>query len=222
MDFQKLSVFFFILSYSIFCHLVWNGCYNAHSCSETEVHNSLYNTNKKTQNTKLVIQNNIKLTRRKTMGSKTSPCPILPKPIKSIFHLNWFRKSPDLFPISIQLYSMFDEKNNTLGFILISSAIFTIIEWMYIIYLLSRLLWDGIIKPIFKIIYLIIFICVLMKISVMFLPYTKSYISQDNYQYISSMVFSFYNITSKLYTDFGILINNAIKDDVGHCIINRE
>lgn len=81
MDFQKLSVFFFILSYSIFCHLVWNGCYNAHSCSETEVHNSLYNTNKKTQNTKLVIQNNIKLTRRKTMGSKTSPCPILPKPI---------------------------------------------------------------------------------------------------------------------------------------------
>ncbi|SCM11027.1 conserved Plasmodium protein, unknown function [Plasmodium chabaudi adami] len=218
MDFQRLSIFFFILSYAIFCHLVWNGCYNAHSCSESEVYNSIYNANKKSQATKFGIPNNIKFGRGKSGDSKGAPCPILPKPIKSIFHLNWFRKSPDLFPISIQLYSMFNEKPNTLGFLLLSSAIFTIIEWIYIIYLLSMLLWDGFIKPVFKIIYLIIFLCVLMKCSVMFMPYAKSYMSQDNYKYVSSMVFNFYNIASKLYNDVSMLVNNALKDDIGNCI----
>ncbi|SBS87561.1 conserved Plasmodium protein, unknown function [Plasmodium ovale curtisi] len=133
MDFQRIATFCFIISYIIFCHIIWNGCYNIYASSEDDVYNLLYYRKKVRKPVKLEIRNKIKLNDINRVYVKKTPCPVLPRPIKSIFHLNWFRKSSDLIPISIQLYSMFDEKNNFLGFILLSSAIFTIIEWIYIV-----------------------------------------------------------------------------------------
>ncbi|SBT78906.1 conserved Plasmodium protein, unknown function [Plasmodium ovale] len=218
MDFQRIATFCFIISYIIFCHVIWNGCYNIYASSEDDVYNLLYYRKKVRKPVKLEIRNKIKLNDINRVYVKKTPCPVLPRPIKSIFHLNWFRKSSDLIPISIQLYSMFDEKNNFLGFILLSSAIFTIIEWIYIVYLAGTLLWDGIIKPILKILYLIISLYLIIRFTVIFLPYTKSYMSQENYKYISSFVFNFNNLITKISKELGLLMNRVMKEDVRVCM----
>ncbi|SCP02777.1 conserved Plasmodium protein, unknown function [Plasmodium malariae] len=219
MDFQRIATYCFIFSYLIFCHITWNGCYNIYSSSEDEVYNLLYYRKREHKPVKLEIRNKIKLDDVKKVYVKKTPCPVLPRPIRSIFHLNWFRKSSDLVPISIQLYSMFDEKNNFLGFVLLSSAIFTIIEWIYIAYLAFVLLWDGIIKPIFKILYLVISLYLIMKFTVVFLPYTKSYISEENYKYVSSFIFYFYNLITKISKELGQLMNRVIQENA---TLNKE
>ncbi|GAW83056.1 hypothetical protein, conserved [Plasmodium gonderi] len=219
MDFQRLVTCCFLISYLIFCHIVWNGCYNIYSSTEDEVYNLLYYRKKEHRPVKLEIRNKLKVDNIKKVYIKKAPCPVLPRPIKSIFHLNWFRKSSDLVPISIQLYSMFDEKNNVLGLILLSSAIFTLLEWIYIVYLASLLLWDGIIKPIFKILYLAISVYLILRCTVIFLPYTKSYMSQENYKHVSTCIFSFYNIITKIYKEINLLMNRIIQENG---TINKE
>ncbi|VWU51235.1 conserved protein, unknown function, partial [Hepatocystis sp. ex Piliocolobus tephrosceles] len=193
MNVQKVTLFCIIASYLIFCHLIWNGCYNFHSSTEDDIYDILY-SKKKQKAVKLELENEPPLVQLQNGFIKGSVCPVLPRPIRSIFHLKWFRKSSDLMPLSIYLYSMFDEKNNLLGFFLLSSAIFTIIEWAYIVYFTGLLLWDVILKPIIKIIYLVIFIYVLIRLSVIFLPYTKSFITNEHYTHISSVIFNSHNI----------------------------
>ncbi|CRH03977.1 conserved Plasmodium protein, unknown function [Plasmodium relictum] len=219
MNIQKITTFCFIISYLVFCHIIWNGCYNIYSTSEDEMYSMLYSKKKEGKSIKADIKNNIKLKDIKKFYVKSTPCPVLPRPFKSIFHLNWFRKSSELIPISIQLYSMFDEKNNFLGFILLCSAIFTIIEWVYIAYLACVLLWDGVIKPLFKILYILISTYMIIKFIVIFLPYTKSYISPENYNYISSFVLNFYNLITKISKELGHLMNKVIQESA---VINKE
>lgn len=183
------------------------------------MYNFLYYRKREKRPIKLEIRRELKVDHVKKVYVKKAPCPVLPRPIKSLFHLNWFRKSSDLVPISIQLYSMFDEKNNFLGFILLSSAIFTILEWMYIVYLASMLLWDGIIKPICKLLYLAISVYLILRFTVIFLPFTKSYMSQENYKYISSYVFNFYNIIMKISKEVSTLVNRVMQENG---TINKE
>ncbi|ANQ10679.1 Uncharacterized protein PCOAH_00049730 [Plasmodium coatneyi] len=219
MDFLRIATYCFLISYLIFCHIVWNGCYNIYSSTEDEVYNMLYYRKREKRPVKLEIRNKLTVDNVKKVYVKKAPCPVLPRPIKSLFHLNWFRKSSDLVPISIHLYSMFDEKNNFLGFILLSSAIFTILEWMYIVYLASMLLWDGIIKPIFKLVYLAISVYLILRFTVIFLPYTKSFMSQENYKHISSYVFNFYNIIMKISKEVSTFINRVMQENG---TINKE
>ncbi|KYN95771.1 hypothetical protein PGSY75_1416000 [Plasmodium gaboni] len=213
MNVQKIVTFCFAISYLLYCHIIWNGCYNIYSSSEDEVYNLLYYRKKEPKTVKLEIRNKLKIKDIQKVYVKKTPCPVLPRPIKSIFHLNWFRKSPDLIPISIQLYSMFDEKNNFLGFVLLCSAIFTIIEWIYLVYLVGSLLWDGVIKPIFKILYMGISVYLIIRFSVLFLPYTKSYFSQENYRYLSSFILHSYNLITKISKEFGNVFNKVIQEN---------
>ncbi|ETW40321.1 hypothetical protein PFNF135_05363 [Plasmodium falciparum NF135/5.C10] len=213
MNVQKIVTFCFAISYLLYCHIIWNGCYNIYSSSEDEVYNLLYYRKKAPKTVKLEIRNKLKIKDIQKVYVKKTPCPVLPRPIKSIFHLNWFRKSPDLIPISMQLYSMFDEKNNFLGFVLLCSAIFTIIEWIYLVYLVGSLLWDGVIKPIFKILYMGISVYLIIRFSVLFLPYTKSYFSQENYSYLSSFILHSYNLITKFSKEFGNVFNKVIQEN---------
>ncbi|ETW45804.1 hypothetical protein PFBG_05194 [Plasmodium falciparum 7G8] len=228
MNVQKIVTFCFAISYLLYCHIIWNGCYNIYSSSEDEVYNLLYYRKKAPKTVKLEIRNKLKIKDIQKVYVKKTPCPVLPRPIKSIFHLNWFRKSPDLIPISMQLYSMFDEKNNFLGFVLLCSAIFTIIEWIYLVYdlstiitfsffiysyLVGSLLWDGVIKPIFKILYMGISVYLIIRFSVLFLPYTKSYFSQENYSYLSSFILHSYNLITKISKEFGNVFNKVIQEN---------
>lgn len=212
LNFQKSILLCFLFSYITFCHLLWNGCYNIYATSEDEMYAILYSKKKESNEVKLELQNDINVEEIKNLYVKTTPCPVLPRPLKSIFHMNWFRRSSELIPISIQLYSMFSKCTNLLGFLLLCSAVFTVIEWGYLIYIGFTLLWNGVLRPIFKILHIVITFYLILKFIVVFLPYTKTYISPDIYNCLSKVFYSSYHFITKLSKEFTNVMNRLLQD----------
>ncbi|ETW53795.1 hypothetical protein PFUGPA_03667 [Plasmodium falciparum Palo Alto/Uganda] len=158
MNVQKIVTFCFAISYLLYCHIIWNGCYNIYSSSEDEVYNLLYYRKKAPKTVKLEIRNKLKIKDIQKVYVKKTPCPVLPRPIRS-------------------------------------------------------LLWDGVIKPIFKILYMGISVYLIIRFSVLFLPYTKSYFSQENYSYLSSFILHSYNLITKISKEFGNVFNKVIQEN---------
>lgn len=219
LNFQNSIILCFLFSYVVFCHVLWNGCYNIYATSEDEMYRLLYSRKKESINVKLELQNDVNVETIKNLYVQSAPCPVLPRPLKSTFHMTWFRKSSELIPISIQLYSIFSKHTNLLGFLLLCSAIFTVIEWGYLTYIFFTVMWNGFLKPLFKILYIVISFYVILKLIIVFLPYTENYISPDSYNYLSKLLHNSYNFATNASREFGNIMNRLIQDGA---VVNKD